>query len=213
MIDKEVNFKKAQLTAFETIKKSKQTKLPICVKSIIENEENIHLIRYSSVAKKEDISIKEVVKTFGSKDGLTIYQGGKYVIYYNDRIIHEQRIRFTLAHELGHILLGHLSEENCIHRNYIHYMDNNIFEKEANYFAKNLLAPRPLIHLYDKRRNIDRKFIEKAFGISREMSRFVHEQFEKDKENGIYPHIHEINQQFEPYISEMVRNDYDVENN
>jgi hypothetical protein len=53
-------------------------------------------------------------------------------IYYND-IETPQRIKFSLMHELGHIMLGHTehSEQN---------------EHEANFFSKNMLAPPITIH-------------------------------------------------------------------
>lgn len=53
-------------------------------------------------------------------------------IYY-DGNINPFRLRFSLMHELGHIMLNHSCEMN-------HYE-----EHEANYFASNLLAPRIMI--------------------------------------------------------------------
>lgn len=53
------------------------------------------------------------------------------IILYNDRIC-EQRIRFSLMHELGHFILGHTTESK----------EN---EQEADAFAANLLAPEAVI--------------------------------------------------------------------
>lgn len=50
-----------------------------------------------------------------------------------------QRKRFTIAHELGHILLGHVGKYELINRE-ISPTDNPI-EQEANVFASRLLAP------------------------------------------------------------------------
>ena len=52
-------------------------------------------------------------------------------ILYNDTKDYST-IKFTLAHELGHIVLGHKE-------------DNDISQKEANCFARNLLCPVPVI--------------------------------------------------------------------
>lgn len=50
-----------------------------------------------------------------------------------------QRKRFTIAHELGHILLGHVGKYELVNRE-ISPTDNPI-EQEANVFASRLLAP------------------------------------------------------------------------
>lgn len=54
----------------------------------------------------------EIIKRlqFGKPDvsGLTVIFEGGPVIFYNDSLP-EQEVRFTVAHELGHILLGHLN--------------------------------------------------------------------------------------------------------
>lgn len=54
-------------------------------------------------------------------------------VYYNDTVSFCRR-RFSLAHELGHIALGHAAP-------YTQKM-----EQEANYFASHILAPRMAIH-------------------------------------------------------------------
>lgn len=53
-------------------------------------------------------------------------------IYYNDTVL-EDRVSFTLMHELGHILLGH-------------HEKSDTEENEADYFASCILAPRIMIH-------------------------------------------------------------------
>jgi Zn-dependent peptidase ImmA (M78 family) len=78
-------------------------------------------------------------------------------IYYNDSMP-RTRVRFSLAHELGHIVLGHgdyLVPEN---------------EAEANYFSSCLLAPRMAIH-YSKCKN--ENDVAKIFNISSEAARYA----------------------------------------
>lgn len=58
----------------------------------------------------------------------------KYVIYYND----DKNLtfqKFTIMHEIGHIILGHKE-------------DSELAERMANYFAAYSLAPSPLIAKY-----------------------------------------------------------------
>lgn len=70
---------------------------------------------------------------------------GKCTVINNQPIIlvrpdcNRQRKRFTVAHELGHILLGHVGKYELINRE-ISPTDNPI-EQEANVFASRLLAP------------------------------------------------------------------------
>lgn len=54
----------------------------------------------------------------------------EYLILINERNP-AQRIRWTIAHELGHIMLGHFERQRHDHR----------AEREANHFAKALLMP------------------------------------------------------------------------
>lgn len=69
-----------------------------------------------------------------SNDAFTLREGYKFVIAYNQDI-GAKRIRFSIAHELAHIVLDHFegtAEE----------------ESEANWFAAYMLAPLPLIIRY-----------------------------------------------------------------
>lgn len=64
------------------------------------------------------------------RDGLKIHRQGTnlYIVLYNEDIVMPERLRFTLAHEIGHIFLGH----TC---------DGDAEESEANAFAAQLLMP------------------------------------------------------------------------
>lgn len=116
-----------------------EIRLPIDPIEIVASSENIALQTYSEAAKKNNMTIAEIAKYVGSDDGVSFekyYRGqSKFVIMYNDTIYSHNRKRFTIAHELGHCLLGH-----NLNRNY------DVQEKEANYFAKRLLVPLPLVN-------------------------------------------------------------------
>lgn len=92
------------------------------------------------------IKLIETVETYGvmiigveadeNFDGLTNFANGKPIIIYNERIKDNVRIRFTIAHELGHILLN-LSE----------IKDNKEKEKLCHQFAGAFLLPKEKIYL------------------------------------------------------------------
>lgn len=63
---------------------------------------------------------------------------GGYIILINSREP-PKRQRFTCAHELGHILLGHVDELGKAYRD--PQTDDNPYERDANIFASRLLAP------------------------------------------------------------------------
>jgi len=69
-------------------------------------------------------------------DGLTLRQGDRALILYNDQIENRGRVNFTLAHELGHVYLGHTDESQ---RN----------QREADRFAAALLMPEAVIRFLD----------------------------------------------------------------
>lgn len=80
------------------------------------------------------------------KDGRTYYEPSRniYAIVYNDRKA-PHRIRFTLAHEFAHIVLGHLSDERTeMDRRGLIDVVYFAYEGAANTFAGNFLAP-PII--------------------------------------------------------------------
>ncbi|GAX87013.1 conserved hypothetical protein [Lebetimonas natsushimae] len=75
-------------------------------------------------------------------------KNNKITIYYNPDH-HENRQRFTIAHELAHFLLGHLDESQ---KEYRDYKDNfktdtyNPKEVAANRLAAKILMPEDKLH-------------------------------------------------------------------
>ncbi len=77
-----------------------------------------------------------------------------YVIFYDD-LVPIGRQRFTILHEIGHIVLRH-------------HQDSGLADTEADFFAKYAIAPPVLIHVFGRRDYSDIAF---AFGLSAECAR------------------------------------------
>lgn len=122
--------------------------LPILVQSIISSlSRTIQLTSYGEFSKFTGKTRKEIIDSFKSEDGVCVYKRAseQYIIYFNEEK-DDNRFRFTIAHELGHIFLEHhqLAGENILTRSELTSSQYEKYEKEANCFARNLLSPAPL---------------------------------------------------------------------
>ena len=84
-------------------------------------------------------------------------------IYYNDGAP-KLRARFSIAHEIGHIVLEHGE-----------YL-NPKKESEANYFASNFLAPRMAMHYAGCKNQND---VAKIFQISQEAAQYAFDDYRR----------------------------------
>ena len=74
-----------------------------------------------------------------NSDGYTFIHQGQPIIVINKNCTSMSRLRFTVAHELGHIILGHVGKYALVNRE--PSPNDNPIEQEANIFASRLLAP------------------------------------------------------------------------
>lgn len=86
------------------------------------------------------MSVKKSVRLAGNLVKMVFFveieKNGQNVLYiYYDDSMYERRIRFTIMHEIGHIILEHTEH-------------SDLAESEADFFARYALAPPPLIHKY-----------------------------------------------------------------
>lgn len=72
-----------------------------------------------------------------SKDGISHFfpELRTFIIYYDDSLSYH-RVRFTIMHEIGHIILGHREE-------------SDLARMMANYFAAYSLVPSPLVGKFE----------------------------------------------------------------
>ena len=111
-------------------------KFPINVFELARKAFNAKIIKYSTLKDEQMDLIKRCGEVLD--DGFTIFEhlsdgSINYIIYYNDSK-KESRQRYTICHEMKHILYG----EEC---------PSEKDEEGAEYFAKVLIAPKCLVIL------------------------------------------------------------------
>lgn len=96
--------------------------------------------------------------------------GNSKIVAYNDSEVNRKRVRFSLMHELGHIVLNHYggSEHN---------------EQEANYFASNILAPRMAIHYAHCMNHAE---VSEVFHISLEAADYAFQDYRRWRRLAVY---------------------------
>ncbi len=147
----------------------------------IVKELGYNLYKYSELSEEKRIRCLMV-----SDESLKLH----YNIYYNDNML-VSRIRFSIAHELGHIVLNHGD-----------YLDSEK-EKEANYFASNLIAPRIAIHYAKCKNHID---VSKLFNLSQEAAQYAFNDYKRWYRKTVYNKMN-------VYDKEMYRHFYSIQAN
>ena len=161
------NYDRAAKMAYRTLLDLKIDTLPIDPLVILHKCKNTVVHTYDELMEKYGMTDRQLFKAceMEGQDALTIRKEIKgravyELFYYTHGDPH--RRRFTLAHELGHIVLNHRMEEPWE-------------EKEADHFASQLLAPRPLfpiltIHSYNMQ---SPDTVSRLFGLSKAASEVV----------------------------------------
>ena len=88
----------------------------------------------------------------------------------------KERIRFTIAHELGHFILKHndRTSKNILNRYSLSDQETQHFETEANHFAKHLLIPFPIALYFKKHLNrFTAEIISNIFNVNFEPANYV----------------------------------------
>lgn len=136
MIKATPDYYKATNKAYNLLIQQRTLELPINLNALINlHQQNTKLVTYSQMAARFSMALSEYNLTAPSEFGFTIKKKDKNIILYNEEKGYYTN-RFTIAHEIGHIELGHKDEDSAA-------------EREANCFARNLLCPVPLIESFN----------------------------------------------------------------
>ena len=130
-------------------------------------------------------------------DGFSTVVDGQAQIFVSDRCSRERQ-RFTVAHELGHILLGHVGAYELVNRE--PSRGDNPIEQAANVFASRLLAPACVLWALDARTP---EQISALCQISRQSAAFRAERMEVLYQRNRFltsPLERQVYQQFRDFI-------------
>ncbi len=135
-------YKDARDAAWEALIHFGVDRLPVRVSSIC-REAGFTLRSYQAAG--EFLCRNGLEEQAHSSDGFALRRCGVPLVFYNGAMV-PGRIRFTIAHELGHIFLGHLSGGLPTGRNREPRVADPPIEQQANVFASRLLAPAIVLH-------------------------------------------------------------------
>lgn len=133
----------------------------------------------------------------GTQIGLSFYYNGNFRIIIDDTQILTRR-RFTLAHELGHIFLGHLLVDTPQGRTFD--ISKPEIERQADVFASRLLAPACVLWGINAQ---TAEQIATVCNISHEAAKIRAERMEVLRKRGKFllsPLERQVYHQFESYI-------------
>lgn len=158
---------------------------PFPVQAAINMFQNCRYQSYRHFAELNRCTITDVIRLCESKSGCTQYDivNKRYLVLVNESE-NPGRVRWTSAHELGHILCGHFVDalSNSDFQNSFSLSSNPDFETEADVFASAVLSPLPLFDLLDIR---SRESAQAMFGLSSEASGFAWDRYVKAIQNGV----------------------------
>lgn len=149
------NFIKARSKASEIlVLQDDFLNFPIDVKKIKIPNSEIRFASYNDYAEQVGMDINLLTNNGQFEDAMIYRKNNTILILYNDKIDSKGRILWNLAHEVGHVVLEHTSQ-------------NEKEEIEANTFASQLLLPQCLLKsLILGGKKISINYLQEKFGLS-----------------------------------------------
>lgn len=190
------NYKQSRNAAWEILLACRVEQLPVDLNAVLRH---LEVRAYSYGRGRDMLAATGLAEVAQQVSGLTFCIGAQPVILYNDAET-PQRIRFTIGHELGHIVLGHVRPGEHTRQNREPQPGDNPMEQAANRFAADLLAPACVLWGLDLHRAED---IAKVCKISIQAARFRAERMEILYQRNkflLHPLEQAVYQQFESYI-------------
>ena len=158
-------------------------------------------ISVTKLCRQLGINVKLYDPTDGNNGTAQIVDGKAVIFVKRDDI--PERQRFTAAHELGHIMHGHVGKYELVNRG--EPSDDNLpIEQAANVFASRLLAPACVLWGVGVKSAVD---IQKLCGLSATAAEYRWNRMQVLYERNRFltsPLEKEVYNQFKPFISDIV---------
>lgn len=174
----------AFLRAIETANLNlKDNSFPVPIKQIIEDDPDVELLTFKEFARVAGVNRFRVSEIGQSDEAFHFKKGNKSFIVYN-ALQYTKRVRFTLAHEYGHIKLKHTGlsvyDIDTVSTSYTKE------EFEADCFAGALLFPLHMRYSYRGQSTYD---LMNAFDLSFQAVRVCMRQFRQHMQLGLGNHL------------------------
>ena len=159
-------YKNSRDLSWEILIRYSNGRLPVNLKQLAK-QLNVSFSNYTKGAAL--IQQLELAPLCYNNDGFAMMHKNGYIVFYDESIFPKERIRFTIAHELGHVLLGHTFSPIGRRRiratpiNNGKMMEYDNMEFAANIFASRILAPACVLYELGI---TDAKKISKLCGLS-----------------------------------------------
>jgi len=128
-----------------------------------------YMILISDICRTENIIIDIHPMRNSYFSGMLWKQGDQYFILCNSRLAPTRKL-FTIAHEIGHYFL-HRTLQQSFTCQTIFGQSSDIRERQANFFAAELLMPEKIMIKYIEN-NVSPKRIAKDLGVSEEAIKY-----------------------------------------
>ncbi|CCJ32984.1 ImmA/IrrE family metallo-endopeptidase [Caloramator australicus] len=182
IVKRERSIKKAQ----EILLENNINSLPVNIELLF-NKYGYTLVDYATAIEYcggvDPFKFKDIDDCLAS----TYLSNNRYLTIYKNDIKPYGRFVWTLAHELGHIVLGHLEDfdETDVRKT---LSDNQylILEKEADAFAAELLAP---IALLKNIHGLTPAMIQTMCNVSEEASIYIYDNVKKFGHKNVYANV------------------------
>lgn len=196
-----INYQNARDAAWEILIECGVSVLPVRLSEICRHY-NWVLADY--IAGERSIALFGLSELKEKTDGFcTVTANHTYIFY--DSSLPVGRQRFTVAHEIGHLALGHVGNGMATVENREPTGTERTEERQANQFAARLLAPACVLHEVGATTPEE---IQKLCGISRQAAQFRAERMQELEQRGRYYTSHleqQVVKQFESYIASVRR--------
>lgn len=170
-IPEKPRFERVRKRAYHLLFELEICQLPVDPFFVAERLQKVYVQKWTELKDKFGKTDPLNIDCEGADAKTHIIRGREeYLVVYDDRVESSGRIRWTIAHEIGHIVLGHLVhfEATSLCRGSLTENEYKVLEREADCFAVNLLAPMCIVRRLTWVRT--REDFKKLCGLSGEAS-------------------------------------------